>query len=463
MSEYRLAEGKIKFLQSNDPFNFPVELWLYNDADNRNGWRFVNLEQHRAMWAGKPILIAYTNNGRQIGDGHNFAQSTDRETGEPVASFTGATAERIVGATSDDGLDIRLVSEDEKTWVVAKGALWAWYARELVAKIVNDAEQGREMSISIEALVDEFYMDGDIEVETRYLPLGATILGDHVMPAVENAHIAMLSADEDAFKQLKMRAASYAEDGKTPNETNTKTDKKKGMTQTMRMSNQQLRELQAKFGDSHTVLAGEKTDAGYVICLADKGGKTAVYVMKSLDDTIVPEGICEINAQVHFCAEGCDDVLVDACNMVEAIAADRANLSARLNSAETELNECKNTINTMREVENKRRVSAAKEKATATLSAFNANRESTIDEKVLSAVTADIESGLYTCMVDADGNWTGDKAVEKEVLSLCASAVMEMDKKAADAKKTSFVWERMASGEADDGSIKALLARKNIL
>ena len=462
MPEYRSAVGEIRFLGRQNDFIFPVELWLYNDADNRNNWRFVNLEQHRALWAGKPILIAYINNGQGIGDGHNQKVSTDPKTGKPAASFTGATAERIVGAISETADDIRLERRKGNTWVVAKGFLWAWYARELVDKIERDAGQGRDMSISIEALVHKSYMDGDIEVETDYLPLGVTILGDHVMPAVENAHIAMLSLDAAKFSELKIRAASYLEsenaEGKPKND-------KKGLRKHMRLSKQQVRDLQAKFGDDYTVLAAAqaKDNGAVTVCLMDKTGKTAVYVMQSVDETVVPERVQAVNAQVHFSAEGCDeDVVLDACDMVENMSASVADLTAKLNTATTELEKANNTISAMREAENKRRLSAAKEKATATLAAFNANRSEKVDAKILDAVNADIDAGTYTACADKDGAWTGDKAVEEKVLSLCAASVMDMDKKAAQNSKSVYAWERLASGEQDDGTVEALLARKGI-
>lgn len=456
LSEYRRAEGKIKFLERRNDFIFPVEIWLYNDADNRNNWRFVNLEQHRPMWAGKPILIAYVNNGKQIGDGHNQRTGVDPKTGEPYASFTDATAERIVGSLSDNANDIRLVQDGEKVWVVARGFLWAWYAREIVAKITRDAEQGRDMSVSIEALVSQAYMDGEIEVETEYQPLGVTILGDKVQPAVDGAHIAMLAEMEEEFRELKMRAASYIEESEPKNET------KKGLNTNMRLSKQQLRELQAKFGDSYTVHAAEQADNGVLVCLMDKAGKTYVYTMAALGEGVIPERIQEVNAQVQFCAEGFDPISVDACDIVERALSEIKELTERATAAENKLAESENTVNAMRDAENKRRVSAAKAAAKNKLADFNACREDKVSEKVLDSINEDIEGGVYTACVDKDGNWIGDKAVEEKVLSACAAMVMELDKKMAQQNKTKFVWERAASGDMDDGSIDALLARKGI-
>jgi len=457
MPEYRSVSGEIKLLEKTGEFIFPVEIWMLNDGLTRNGWRFVNLEQHRAEWAGVPILVAYVNGGMTVGDGHNQRERVDPATGETYQSFTDSTSERIVGAISDDPDDIRLESRDGHNWVVGKGFLWAWYARELTNKIVNDARQGRVMSVSIEALVSESYMDGEVEVETKYQPLGVTLLGDGVEPAVPDAHIAMMSSMESEFKELKLRAASYVE--KAPDEPQ-KNTKKKGLKKQMRLNKQQIRDLQAKFGTDYTVLAAEQMESCVVVCLMTKAGKTAIYTMASLDESVVLDRVQEVNAQAHFCAEGCEDVLVDACDMVETVSAENAELSARLASTETELATANNTVTAMRDAENKRRVQAAKDKATFTLNAFNANRQDKVDEKILSAVTADIDSGIYTASVDKDGNWTGDKAVEEKVLSLCAAAVMEMDRKAA--RVGAYVWDKLSNGTPDDGSVEAFLASKGI-
>ena len=208
MSVCRAIDGELKLLQQESEFIFPVELWLLNDQLTKNGWRFTNLAEHREKWAGIPILTAYVNGGRTVGDGHNQTTRTDDD-GNYYQSFTDATAERIVGAMSDDPDDIRIEERDGAQWVVGKGFLWAWYAHELVVQIADDARQGRSMSVSIEALVTEGYMEDGAEVETAYDPLGVTVLGHGVAPAVDDAHIAMLVEIGSELKELKLRAASY--------------------------------------------------------------------------------------------------------------------------------------------------------------------------------------------------------------------------------------------------------------
>lgn len=453
---YISIPGEIKLLQQENDFIFSVELWLLNDAVNRNGWQFVNLAEHREKWAGIPILTAYVNGGSKIGDGHNMREKYDPDTGETYSSFTDASAERIVGALSDNPDDIRMVERDENTWIVGKGYLYAFYAYELVKKIVNDAQQGRVMELSIEALVTKSRQEGNVEVEENYIPIGATLLGDGVVPAVDGAHVAMLSELESEFKELKLRAASYL-DQSTENKPKIPTEK--GVKQHMRLSKQQLRELQAKFGEDYIVHAAEQRDDCVIVCLANKAGKTAIYRMASLDEAVVLDRIEDTNAQVHFCAEGCDDVLVDACDLVESVATENNSLLARLSASETALGEATATIERMVSTENARRLSAAKATATATLDAFNANREVKVDAKCLESLNGDIDAGKFTSLCDENGAWIGESAVAEKVLSLCATAVMEYDKQTAKKAGEAMTWGSVKKASTAPGTIGELFSK----
>lgn len=454
-SEYRRFDGELHLLEQTNDFLFPVELWLLNDQTNRNNWRFVNLEAHRPKWAGVPILTAYVNGGHTIGSGHNMATRIDKN-GEEYQSFTDATAERIVGALSDDPEDIRLEERDGAVWTVGRGYLFAFYAHELTLQIADMARQGRDMSVSIEALVTESSMDGTTEVEESYVPLGVTILGAGVQPAVPEARIAMLQAMESEFKELKMRAASYIEHPPAAETNSTR----KGMKRNMRLSKQQLREIQPKF-EGYTVLAAEQTENGIPVCLMRDGGGFGIYVMSSLDEAVVLDRVMPVNAQVHFCADGCDDVLVDASDLTESVLAECASLSGELNTVRAELETSKNTINAMVNAENARRLSAAKSAATATLDRFNAMREDKVDVKVLEALNKDIEAGKFTACEDESHNWTGEKAVEKEVLSLCAAAVMEIDAKNFKRAGEPMTWGSVKRASAAPGTVGELFASQN--
>lgn len=458
MPEYRSIQGEIRLLQQDNDFLFPVEIWLLNDKVNRNNWKFENLAEHREKWAGVPILVAYV--GNRTGDGHNQRTRID-ENGEAYQSFTDATAERICGALSDDEADIRMEERDGALWTVGRGTLWAWYAHELCLQIADWARQGRSMSVSIEALVTDGYMDGDVEVETNYIPLGVTLLGEGVAPAVEDAHIAMLTEIGDELKELKLRAAAYLDPTNAEDKPQNNDPTPKGVENSMRFSRQQLRELQAKFGGDYTVLAAEQSENGIVVCLMSKSGETALYTMADAEESVVPERICAVNAQAHFCAEGFEPVVVDACELIETVNAENASLTARLATAETALANANETVEKMVNAENARRLSAAKAKATAVLSAFNANREAKIDAKILEALNTDIENGKYTACTDENGAWIGESAVEEKVLSLCAAEVMEQDKQAASHAAEPMKWGSVRQASAAPGTVGELFASKN--
>ena len=70
--QYRSMVGRMRVLAKESPFLYRVEVWLLNGLTNRNKWRYENLEQHRALFAGTPLLVAYVHGGNKVGDGHNF-------------------------------------------------------------------------------------------------------------------------------------------------------------------------------------------------------------------------------------------------------------------------------------------------------------------------------------------------------------------------------------------------------
>ena len=117
----------------------------------------------------------------------------------------------------------------------------------------------------------------------------------------------------------------------------------------------------------------------------------------------------------------------------------------------------------MQEAESKRRLSACKASAKATLDAFNANREEKVAEDAIKAVNENIEAGLYANSCDKDGAWLGEKLVREAVLAVCGEAVMESDKRSAQKRKTTYAWEHIAgnSGEGSEG-VDALLNKWGI-
>lgn len=471
---YRSFSGEIRNLQKKNEFIYEVELWLLNDIRNRNGWRFTDMQGNKDQFASTPILIAYVNNGKTIGSGHNYKMEQD-EDGNESPTFTGATAERIIGMISEDTNDIRVVTlEDGVNWIVAKGFIWKWYAKEAAEKIEKDTEAGKPMSLSIEALVSEAHEEGDTEVEDKYMILGTTLLGDGVAPAVAGAHIRSLQEIESEFKTLRLRAASYihgngvqeeekiAEPEAT--ETNNKPHDSKNNAKESNMtkfSKKQVAELASKF-EGYTVLAAGSDETGIHVCLMSADGVTATYTMDSLEDTVAPEKIIKVNAQVAF--SGADwEMAVDAYEVIDGILADKARANASLDKATADLQEANDKITKMVENEMNRRVSAAKATAEDTLAKFNANRMNPVADSVLEPIMASIDNGEFSGFENEKGEWLGEEEVRTKVLASCAADVMQKDAAEANSRKKQFIWEGLKNeSHMDRGDVASLLNQINI-
>ena len=517
MSEYRQIDGKLKLLERQTEFLYPIEIWLVNDQVNRNKWQYPSVVQKKDLFAGTPILVAYI--GNKVGDGHNFQTKRD-ENGEEYASFVSADSERIVGALSEKSEDIRVEEVNGIKWLVAKGFLWKWYAAELVSKIENDSQRGREMSVSIETLVSKSHMNGDVEVMDEFLILGTTILGDGVAPAVENARIVALQEIESEFKILKVRAASYqcdddnrqcdddshrcedAENGNEPEEeeqeepedeenepeeepedtddvdegesdeeqpvefsaqpcgsSEIKTIKE---TRGMAYKKKDLAELQKLFTD-YKVIAAEMVDKTVHVCLMSESGEIYKYAMPSSEKTIVPERIERVAVNASMPVDDEHSVELDVYSMTEALAERVDTLSAKVASTQKELEDAQNTVTAMRNAENARRLSTAKSVAESALKSFNANREDKVEHSAIDSILADIEANKYTERVNEENAWIGDKEVEDAVLAACAKEVMKMDEKAAQDKRKVSGWDAFNThSDHDDGSVDSLLSKWGI-
>lgn len=445
------SRAEIKFLSRTNEYDFPVEIWLLNDAVNRNNWKFANIEKHLLDFVGRPILIAYVDDGDGIGDGHNFKTVKDPATGEERPSFVGATAERIVGTLSHFNEDFRVEKRDGNTWLVGKGVIWAWYAPELVDKMKNYALQGRSMEVSVEELVYENHTEGDVEVEDEYINLGTTILGDHVRPAVAGAKIISLQEFEESFRELKLRAASLRE-GK---------DSKEGVKKTVNYLSKRDLESLNKIIVGYTVLAAVRAENGINVALLCEDGTPATYKMNTATDTFAPEKVKKVEVVASFLFDGEDDGKVDVSvsDITDSLSAKLNKANADIEKANKDLLAANATISTMKTAESNRRIEAGKIKAKNVLSVFNQNRSEKIGDDVLTSLNSEIENGYFNDKVDEKGAWVGESAIEERVLAICARQVQEADQKAAAKQKNTFGWDKFNnSDKGDDGSIESLLS-----
>lgn len=439
--------GQLKVLQKISNFEFAVEFWLMRDNVNRNNWSYKNLDKYYLTFVGRPILIAYVNG--KVGDGHNYRVRRDPQTGEEYNSYTDATAERIVGTLSDDPADFALVERDGNMWIKAKGKLFAFYNKELTDYIV----QAGSMDVSVETLVSKSYKDGKVEVMTEWEGLAVTILGNGVNPAIPGASIAKLAAMQEEFKSLKLKAASLHTAAEGSGKIN-----KKGLKRSM--NKQMMESVQAKFPNHKLIALSEDSMS---VGLLDASGNLFSYTFNAEDNGEVMESrIAPCAARIVLSA-GEVELNADVADVVAYTVSAAKTESGEIKQLSEELNAAKEQLRAMQEAESKRRLSACKATAKATLEAFNANREETVAEDAIKAVNENIEAGLYANSCDKDGAWLGEKLVREAVLAVCGEAVMESDKRSAQKRKTTYAWEHIAgnSGEGSEG-VDALLDKWGI-
>jgi hypothetical protein len=421
-SHVRTTQGTLRVLKQADEYLFDVEVWLLSNTVNRNNWKYENLEKHVSLFANTPILTAYV--GGKVGDGHNFRMKRDPVTGEEVATFMDATAERIVGwFPSADS--IRLENKDGVDWIVGKARIWTYYNRELVDLLTVQGGEG--MSISIETLVDNPRMDGDVEVFDSYKILGTTILGKGVRPAVEGAYIYKLNDVEGRLNEFKLRVASYNNQQKAEPEKGGKP--KKGVNPPM--SKKKIAEMQGRF-PKHRVMS-VSDDNLTVLLLSKEGRGFCKYTFDQNDGNVVIDNkFTDVSARVNAdMGEGmCMELEAD--EVMETLENTIGEQTNRANSAEAELEKANAAIADMVNRENRRRIAAAKEAVKRELEDINGNRgeNDKIEDAVCAEVNARIDAGEFTELTDDKGDWCGAEKACAVLQAACMNAIKKMDKQA---------------------------------
>ena len=449
LPEGRGYRGELRVLRKLSDYEFGVELWVLRDGPNENNWDFQNLEDNYLTFQGKPILCAYV--GSRIGDGHNMRERRDMRTGKTYQSFTDATAERIVGTLSDDPGDLSLVPKDGHTWIVAKGRLWAFYAPELVEKIVRTGRM--EVSAEIDTKGESLDTDGGVEVYTAWEGLGVTILGDDVPPAVPGAHIAALAAMREEFARVKLRAASLSRGTPKTNKTTSREGVRKPMNK------RDVARLAPKFEGYRIVGLSEDCMR---VALVDKTGAPYTYTFHQEDGgqvigtRLTP---AKLSVSFAFCAEeGETQLSADLADIVDFAVGESAEQCKNAEELSKELEQAKAAIQKMEEMEHARRLESVKEAVQATLAeladAAEGDDESMEDE----GAEAEKNAEEYAAM-EKDGAFCGDKQARADLMAAFSEKRVEKMKKAAAAKKNAFAWENLGRGDegGDAGGIEDML------
>lgn len=440
--------GELKVLERLSEYEFGVELWTIREGQNRNGWDYRNLDKCYLSFLGTPILCAFINN-QKVGDGHNMKERRDPVTGAMYYSFTDGTAERIVGTLSDDPKDFTLEERDGHTWLVARGRLFAFYAKELVDKIVRT---GR-MEVSAETQVLESYKDGEIEVFTDWVGIGVTILGDDVAPAIPGARIAALAAVQEEFKTLKLRAAQLNAPGRKPHNNSKRSE--------ANMNKHAIEALAPKFNGFHIV--GLSADRQRV-ALVNGAGVPFTYMFNESDNgEVIESRIMPANLALSFAFDGEDmNVLGDMDRILEIVTNGVADQSATIKNLNESLEKANATIKKMEEAEHNRRLSAVKSIVTKTLEEIQENADE--DDEGLDEESKEIQDNAerYCSMEDAEGNFIGDVQAKRDLMSAYGEKQAAKAKKAKAANNQSWAWDKLGKPANDDGGIGGLLGRMGI-
>ena len=436
---YNTFTGKLKVLSKEDEFLYKVEVWLLNSEVNRNGWQYLNLDEHRALFADTPILVAYT--GGKVGDGHNFRMKRD-ENGEAYASFTDANAERIVGWFKNDS-DIRIEEKDNVRWIVGDGTIWSYYARELADMLAEHGAEG--MDVSIETLVENIRVENGVEIFDKYQILGTTILGKGVNPAVAGAHIRALSLEDD-LKDFKLRVASYME---TAHET------KKGTSKRMAFNKVQLEALGEKFDGYRIVGCSED---GKNIALLSKTDNCFYGYTFGETDEVITDNIkpVALNAEADFG----EDVKV-ALDAIGAYVDEIKSLTAKANDAEARADKAEAKVAELTEKETKRRNKAVVAAIKELVKAYNADAEEPIDDKECADIVDAAEKGEFSDCDNAEGEFCGEEKacalVKAKIFD--HEAAIRAKKNAAAATVHSWLDGLRKNNSENSETIEGLLSR----
>lgn len=442
--EHVKMSGELRVMQRLNEYEFGVELWVMRSGLNENLWDFRNMREHYLTFVGQPILCAYV--GRKVGDGHNMREVQDPYTGEKGYTFMDGTAERIVGTLSDDPRDFSIVEEGGNEWIRAKGRLFQFYAPELVEKIVRT---GR-MDVSAETDTKKSHMDGDIEVITDWAGLGVTVLGDDVPPAIPGARIKALSAMQEEFKTLKLRAASL-DPGKGSNETN----KRKGVNI---MSKKAMEAMSEKFKGYRVVALSED---GMHVGLVDSAGSAYTYAFNAEDNGAVVESRIKpayLTAAFPF-GEGAEatvevsDIVDYACAAKGQQAEDVKALQARLDAAEEK-------ILIMETAEHARRVEAVKEAVNGALADIQACAVEG-DADMTETAKGLCDRAEEFAAMETDGKFCGADRAVLDLMAAHGKAQTEKRKKEMAAKQHSFAWNNPKTNGGEGGGIAEMLSHMN--
>ena len=460
MGEKNSYLGTLQFMGQDEDKNFYVQVDVVRSGPNRNGWDFQNMENLCKTFLGTPLLCAYLPG--QIGDGHNFREAV-LPTGEEILDFTGPTAERIVGAISDDPADIWTEEREDGVWTVARGKIWRFYNRQLVDRLALQGSMA--VSAEIETFGGRVEEDG-IEVYDDWQGLGVTILHESVPPAVPGANIRAIRAMSEAFKEMKLRAASYhpsegpEQDGSAPEDTAPILPPTKGVRKNMSLNRREAERLAPMF-DGYRIV-GLSEDSQRVVLMSDNGGFYSYTFNKEFGEEVVVSAIAPVKNISVLCGGEEDGVQADMDEIIKNLSGTISAQEATISNLNAQLETVNAQCETLRKNEHDRRVEAVKEsvrKALAEIEEACDNEAAECCKNEAEVVEAAAED--YAQM-ETDGKFCGADRAYEAIMCAHGKASVKRSKADKEKSKAHYAWNDADKGDnGSDDVIAGLLSRIN--
>lgn len=452
--------GYLRFLGQDEDKNYYVQIEIVRSGPNRNKWDFQNMEANARSFLGTPLLCAYLP-GR-IGDGHNFQQAT-LPSGETILDFTGPTAERIVGAISEDPNDLWTEVREDGTWAIARGKVWRFYNRQLVDKL---ALQGG-MAVSAEIETRGGYTDENgVEVYESWVGLGVTLLHESVPPAVPGANIQAIKAMSETFKEMKVVAASYhptAEEEQGLQDeaggNNTQKSNHKGVRQVMSLNRREAERLASKFAGF--TIVGLSEDSKRVILMSDSYALYSYTFNEEYGESVVPEAIVPVKNVTVMC----EDTPADLDEIVKSMSATISENKVTISNLNARIETLDNENKALKTAEHDRRVELVKASVQRALSDIKEacnSAENGSDAECCDNEAAEIEANAeaYATM-EADGKFNGDQAAYEKLMSAFGAKAIANRKANAAKSKAQFAWNGQNHAGGGEIGVAGLVAKFN--
>lgn len=444
--------GSVKLLRRLNKYEFAVEIRVMREGLNNNKWDYRNLDKHYKTFLGQPILIAYV--GTKIGDGHNMRQVRLPDGGVEY-TFVDGTAERIIGTISENESDLRLEEINGNLWMIAKGRIFAFYAREAVEKIRVTGTM--DVSAETEIYHAETGENG-VEIYDDWAGIGVTILGDDVPPAIPGARIKAMSVTDDV-RDMNLRVASLLQA-----EDESPRDKKTDKGVNGKMTKREQARLQKKF-EGYTVLNASK-DGMKVCLLSSETG--ALYGYEFMGDAdkggIVQDRIVPAVATLT-CRVGDEDMQIELDQITDGIAAKLITANADNEAKDKRIAELEAEVERQHKAELTRRVNDAKKAVMNRLDALNKGRNErcAYSKALAEEVCAKCETGCFNECVNEKGEWCGDELAVMQLEALCAREQEKQDNADAEKRKKAVSWNAMNIHQDDkqENGISDLMAWVN--